>query len=168
MNKLHKIFLGVFCCGVLLCGIGAGVAFVEFSQFTYGGVQTVGELDLKTADVDVEFEPEEEGKTSILNCGDLVDEIQMDRNVPEGTVRFSVTYNAARVEPEFYWEREDHTVVFYRIWRGGDDVAALMAAKDLVLTGLRERKIYSFETVDFQELRVKVNPANIDDVRLGF
>lgn len=36
MSRLHKISIIVFCFGVLLCGIGAGVAFMEFGGYTYG------------------------------------------------------------------------------------------------------------------------------------
>ena len=42
MRRIQKILAGVFFGGVLLCGIGAGVAFVEFSSFEYGGEKQIG------------------------------------------------------------------------------------------------------------------------------
>ena len=48
MSKFQKILLGVFCGGILLCGIGAGVAFTEFSSLTYGGEKLLGEGEFVT------------------------------------------------------------------------------------------------------------------------
>lgn len=37
MHKVQMVLLGVFFGGVLLGGIGAGVALVEYSSLDYGG-----------------------------------------------------------------------------------------------------------------------------------
>ena len=60
MSRQCKISIVMFCVGVLLCGIGMGIAFTEFSGLAYGGTQILGGTDMKTANLDVEFEPEEE------------------------------------------------------------------------------------------------------------
>ena len=46
MSRLHKISIIVFCFGVLLSGTGAGVAFMEFGGYTYGGKYILGEPDM--------------------------------------------------------------------------------------------------------------------------
>ena len=56
MSRLHKILLGVFCGGVLLCGIGTGIAFTEFSALEYGGVTYIGDEHMKTENLDVALE----------------------------------------------------------------------------------------------------------------
>ena len=45
MTRLHKITIGIFCGGILLSGIGAGVAFGEFSGLAYGGAEVVGNFN---------------------------------------------------------------------------------------------------------------------------
>ena len=37
MRRIQKILFGTFLGGVLLCGVGAGTALVEYSSFTYAG-----------------------------------------------------------------------------------------------------------------------------------
>lgn len=64
MSRLHKRLIVVFCLGVLLCGVGAGVAFTEFSALTYGGRQILGDPDMRTENFDVEFEAGEEARKS--------------------------------------------------------------------------------------------------------
>ena len=55
MRRIQKILAGVFFGGVLLCGIGAGVAFVEFSSFEYGGEKQIGSDVLVTEAFDFAF-----------------------------------------------------------------------------------------------------------------
>ncbi len=170
MSRLHKILLGVFCGGVLLCGIGLGVMVLEFSEVTYGGIQIVGGTEMETKDMDVKFEPGETFRMGIRNVngyGDM-DEILEDLSVPENTVRFRVTYNGARVEPEVYCDEENHEIYFHRYWKGGDDLAVIMEVKDLFLESIRERKIYTYDAIDFEEIQVRINPANREDVYLLF
>ncbi len=170
MSRLHKILLGIFCGGVLLCGIGLGVMVLEFSEVSYGGIQIVGETKMETKDIDVKFEPGEAFQTGIRNVngyGDI-DEILEDPSVPQNTVRFRVTYNEARVKPMVYCDEENHEIYFQRSWNGGDDLAVIMEVKDLLLEGIRERKIYAYDAVDFEEIQVKINPSNRDDVYLLF
>ena len=42
----------------LLSGIGAGVAFGEFSGLAYGGAEVVGKTDIVTRDISKEIDPE--------------------------------------------------------------------------------------------------------------
>lgn len=60
MSRQHKIAIVIFCIGVLLCGIGAGVAFTEFGALAYGGRQILGETDMRTTEIDVAFVPKED------------------------------------------------------------------------------------------------------------
>ncbi|MDE6994562.1 MAG: hypothetical protein K2P41_09075, partial [Lachnospiraceae bacterium] len=97
MSRLHKISIIVFCFGVLLSGIGAGVAFMEFGGYTYGGKYILGEPDMRTDLIDVAFEPEEEALDIFGVIGSYnrrSTRIETDRSVPKNTARFCVTYNA--------------------------------------------------------------------------
>lgn len=42
MRRIQKILFGTFLGGVLLCGVGAGTALVEYSSFTYAGEKKIG------------------------------------------------------------------------------------------------------------------------------
>lgn len=177
MSRQHKIAIVIFCIGVLLCGIGAGMAFTEFGSFTYGGRQILGETDMRTEDFDVAFVPKENQKTIIVGAmayAAEIAEVCTDASVPPDTVRFRVTYNGKRVEPFANFEEASSEENFDRIdfalyWRNGDDETALMMeAKDIVLRNLKEGKIVSLDTVDVEGVTILVNPKNENDVRIMY
>ncbi|MDE6844364.1 MAG: hypothetical protein K2J99_01170 [Lachnospiraceae bacterium] len=172
MNKQHKITIVVFCIGVLLCGIGGGIAFTEFSSLAYGGRQIIGETEMVTKDFDVEFEPGEEpwdiiGINGIYRYGGM--DIQEDSSVPVNTVRFRVTYNTKRGEPFTELNLDDKRIYFGWSWlHFNDEMALIMEAKDVVLQNLKERKLVSFDTVELEQVEVFVNPKSVDDVRITY
>ncbi|MDE6389743.1 MAG: hypothetical protein K2L82_18360 [Lachnospiraceae bacterium] len=174
MSRKHKITIVVFCMGVLLCGIGVGIAFTEFSGLTYGGTEIVGETDMRTANLDVEFEPEEEvwnimGTRSWHSghYGGVNDMgIQTDSSVPVNTVRISVTYNANRVEPFTSLDIDSAEIYLGWYWNDTDELALMMEAKDKVLQNLKNGRLISFDVVNMEQVDVFVNPQNVEDVRL--
>lgn len=111
MRKLHITLLSVFGIGVLLGGIGTGIAIGEYSSLTYQGEVLLGGENLVTEELDYDFS--EGGYESVLlsycHWGDegrdslLVE----DETVPAGMVRYVVTYNKALVRPKLIdWEQE--------------------------------------------------------------
>ena len=48
MRNIQKKLLGMFAGGVLLTGIGTGIALVEYSTLSYGGHKIIGEDNLVT------------------------------------------------------------------------------------------------------------------------
>ena len=46
MRNIQKKLLGMFAGGVLLTGIGTGIALVEYSTLSYGGHKIIGEDNL--------------------------------------------------------------------------------------------------------------------------
>ena len=97
MCKMQKILLGIFLGGVLLGGIGTGVALVEYSSLAYGGEKISGEESLVTREIDYVFVPGEE-RINIVS-GYWADGVEVDDTVPEGVVRYEVIYNKNTVEP---------------------------------------------------------------------
>lgn len=92
MSRLHKVLLGVFCSGILLCGVGVGIAFGDFSSLAYGGEKTIGDTRMVTEDFDAEIEPGENPWSIYGYFGrGGVSELTTDEEVPENTVRFRVT-----------------------------------------------------------------------------
>ncbi len=88
--------------GVLLGGVGTGIALVEYSSLSYGGEKLIGEDSLVTKTLDFDFEPD--GRTLEIReerywRTGKEQEIEVDNTVPVGTVRFEVTYNQKTVTP---------------------------------------------------------------------
>lgn len=109
MRKLQKILLGTFLGGVLLGGIGTGVAFVEYSSITYAGERKIGQESMVTKDFDFTIEPEK----GLVVVGPVwyddgqVSNVEMDETVPKGMIRYRVTYNEKTVMPHLYFAEYD-------------------------------------------------------------
>lgn len=116
MRKLQKILLGTFLGGILLGGIGTGIAFVEYSSITYAGERVIGADSMVTKDLDFTFDAEK----GIVNVepvwydGGKVSYVELDETVPEGIVRYRLTYNEKTVSPHIHfaeyeedWKEED-------------------------------------------------------------
>lgn len=170
MSRLHKISIIVFCIGVLLCGVGAGLIFMELEGFAYGGHYILGEPDMRTDEIDVAFEPEE-GQLDIFGVIGSYNRrsarIETDSSVPVNTARFRVTYNAKCVEPFAQWQEDEGRIDFGWYWKDTeDDLALMMEAKDVVLQNLKEGKLVSCDVVHMEAVTVRINPANEEDVRI--
>lgn len=166
MSKFQKILLGAFCVGVLLCGMGAGITFTEFSSLAYGGEKILGGGKLTTKEIDVEFEPGENSYSVFGYYDNGYSEILTDEAVPENTIRFEVSYNAARVEPHPYVDKESAVVALDWYWKDVNEMELLMEAKDQVLAELKEGKISFYDVEGVKEVRILVNPVNEEDVRM--
>ncbi|MCI8517179.1 MAG: hypothetical protein HFG75_09980 [Hungatella sp.] len=116
MRRVHKVTTALFLSGVLLGGIGTGIALVEYSSLTYGGEHLIGEEYLVTKNLDYEFE--QDGRILILPRRYYMGRmralrVETDDTVPVGTVRYEVTYNEKRLEPQLTfepWEEEEETL----------------------------------------------------------
>lgn len=80
-------------------GVGAGTALVEYSSFTYAGEKKIGWEDLETKNLDFSFDRQK--GSLIVDTGfwgrRVSDGIEADPAVPEGIIRYEVTYNKKRV-----------------------------------------------------------------------
>ncbi len=107
MRNVQKVLTGIFLSGILIGGVGTGIAMVEYSSLAYGGEKLIGEESLVTRNLDYQFEPD--GGTLEL-AGfrywnrDEIQEIEIDSGVPVGTVRYEVTYNEKSVSPSLVFE----------------------------------------------------------------
>jgi len=123
MRRVQKILGGIFLTGVLIGGVGTGIAVVEYSSLAYGGEKLIGEESLVTKTLDFDFEPD--GRTLKVAEGrfwerDRAQEIEIDNTVPVGTVRFVVTYNEKTVTPSLEFEaceEEDMEAGNVTVWQ---------------------------------------------------
>ena len=108
MGKIRIILASVFLGGVILGGIGAGIAIVEYSSLTYVGEKKIGEENLVTCEMDYTFTLENE-QISIEDRDIWNTKIEEDETVPEGTIRYVVTYNEKTVKPTLrVWEEQNY------------------------------------------------------------
>lgn len=101
MRKVQKILLGVFLGGVLLGGVGTGVAFLEYSSISYAGERKIAEGSIITDNLDYSIDTD---KGIVILEPVWYDEgyranLETDESVPEGIVRYQVTYNTKTVKP---------------------------------------------------------------------
>lgn len=193
MRNVQKILIGVFVAGVVLGGIGTGIALEEFSGLRYGGRTVVGEEHLVTRELDFHFPIE--GKTLILGYnynGRLKQEelLVEDITVPVGTIRYEVTYNEQVVKPflqfdeyeeeeveEETWEEEETKseksepiyagILRLRASYIGNGFELFMENKDRILEELRQKKLSSYELAEITNLRIRVNPETMKYIEDG-
>ena len=107
MRRVQKVLTGIFLSGILMGGMGTGIAMVEYSSLAYGGEKLIGEESLVTKNLDYEFQMEE-GTLELAGFHywnrEKIQEIEVDGTVPVGTVRYEVTYNEKSISPNLVFE----------------------------------------------------------------
>lgn len=173
-NRLRLILLGVFCSGILLTGIGAGIAIVEYTSLEYTGVHVInGEITRE--DYEFKIELGEDEKFRVMNyCG--IVELVYDKTVPVDTVRCSVQYNQdiqkiwVGIDDGGNVNADDSAGCVWLYISGsyvGNEFDLLMRNKDSVLADLKQGKIGTYIMEDpVKEIVVKVNPEMKDVVDL--
>lgn len=110
MRKKWMILAGCFFGGILICGLGAGIGFVEFSQFTYAGDRTLGTIREET----LTYTAAEETDTYYVDLPwnrDAAQSIKMvsDNSLPKDTIEIDIQYNDDYEKPylsEYFWDEE--------------------------------------------------------------
>ncbi len=168
MRKIQKILTGIFLGGVLLGGIGTGVALVEYSSLAYGGERMIGEENLVTREIDYSFVPEQEQIT--IADGYWTDHVEVDDTVPEGIIRYVVTYNEKTVKPTLYFREANdknqspdprEISLELHVQFISSDLALLMECKDEILEKLKQKKIFSYNIAYVTDVKILVNSKSI-------
>ena len=179
MRKIKKILIGTLLTGVLLGGIGTGMALVEYSSFAYAGEKTIGEENLVTREIDFKFEPEK-GKLMVVHGywdrRNYPNALEEDETVPIGVVRYVVTHNSRLTdvalnfdtynqedteEEEIEAEMEETPLQGYlslQVRYVGNDFEMFMQSKDEILKELKQKQISSYNVAYITDVRIKVNP----------
>ena len=162
LHRLKKILLGVFLCGVLLGGVGTGAAFVEYSSITYAGEKKIGGEAMVTKNFDFSLDT---GKgivkvVPVWYDGKQLSYLEPDASVPEGVIRYRVTYNTKTVTPYLEFSENDGQGYLYLEEQYQDDFALWMENKDEILSDLKQGKVSSYRTDYITDVKVLVNPAS--------
>lgn len=196
---MNRKILGIaFILGVLLCGLGGGVSFAQYSKLEYAGERSIGEEKLVTETVEAVIE--EDGKIYVDAYAPLENiSLETDDSIPVNKILFDVTYNSERVSmgiKKSPYESEDISyvevvneygdVIEYReyddnnndsdkgevfhVGRYGryDDLKDFFEVKDMFLADLKNGKVGSYSVVFIQNITVRVNPANADRVDIYY
>lgn len=105
MRKDTKIILSIFVAGILLGGIGVGVAVSEIGNLTYSGVHFLGEDQMVTEIFDEKIVVDDSNKILIRpEFGNGIEEFEIiyKEGIPKDVIRYEVTYIKNNVEIETY------------------------------------------------------------------
>lgn len=181
-SMVIKTAVVVFCAGVLLGGIGTGVAIAEYTSLEYTGEHILGAENMKTENLDVSVIPEE-GKKIKIPRHYQVDRIHYGEDIPENTVRYVVTYNTELVKvwteyEEFEqhvqdgentedWDSQDRDQDDADRYQGcvwlnynyvSDEFDLFMRNKDKILEELKRGQIGSYRIESIQSIEIWMNP----------
>lgn len=93
----------VFAAGLLCIGVGTGIAFAEYSSFSYGGRKRLGNAEMTTE----RFEEERtEGLPFALRTYREI-EIIVDETLPDNKLVFEFEYDPEYVKTEIYRDIEE-------------------------------------------------------------
>lgn len=177
MKKMNMsmIMAVLFLCGILLVGIGTGVAFGEYSALEYGGEKEIGIGDRTEITLEREIAIGKKAKKTILynHYGDDC-ELKEDKKVPEGIVRYEIIYDSKQVQPELQYRdyseveyNEDETIkdfegeLYIVSQRTVNEMELFMEMKDKVLIDLKSGKISSYLYNPVEKIVVRVNPKTM-------
>ncbi len=176
MRNVQKTLFGLFAGGVLLTGIGTGIALVEYSTLNYGGHKIIGDDYLVTNTFTYEID-ENYSESVILEGFDYnvsrVTEFIENSDIPKNEIQYEVTYNTNKVRP-YIWSNESTDVVqnkneSLRIGLGMEyfrnEFADFMESKDLILSELKNHTISSYEMTYVTKVVINVNPEMMESIK---
>lgn len=168
-KTLRLAMLGVLCAGLLMMGIGAGVAFAEYSSFTYAGVRVPDQAQTQEQSFTAVLDPEAK-QLRIYGGGSYLSDqllelarLEVNGDLEPGTVRLDLRYRSVGPRIHASWAEGDAVRLY---WSGGYDMELLMSCKDQLLEDIRSRQIGDYVPVQLTEAVITVNPADAEKVTL--
>ncbi|MBQ2699389.1 MAG: hypothetical protein IJF62_05570 [Firmicutes bacterium] len=166
MNR--KLLVIVFLAGLLLVGLGCGVAFAQYSQFEYVGERQIGAEEL--TQVTLTEQLQHDGDILINTWASLEKAVQADASVAKDVICVDVAYNDQWVVlfglKEDTWANEEDDA-FWLGWgdAANDDLEILFALRDAVLADIKEHQIGAYDIADIETVTVRVHPDNVERVK---
>ncbi len=192
MRKIWWILIASFFVGILVCGLGVGIAFAEFSGLTYAGEEEIGEMVQETLVYEIATEAEHYNVYTNFYI-EPGQKIISDNSIPKDQIEIDVTYNGETDEPflyDHYYYQPEYTYV-QQIDEYGNEVyvenientdsgklvcdinvsynydgfQVFMEHKDEMLTDLKNNRIGSYRIKDDgYDVIVRCNPAIADKI----
>lgn len=174
MRKIYKIAAGLLMAGVLIAGIGSGVAFAEYSKFEYSGSKVLegSKYLTKTVSCQVDVKGMEKENQSVVYLDSTRHyRIVEDESVAKDCIKADIKYLTDRedMQPEFisehYYADEEHADGTYLFLdcdfvHGQEDMRILMRAKDMVLADLKKKQIGDYHADGVEEVIIRIHPES--------
>lgn len=181
-GNYRKILALILAIGVLLCGLGTGVALAEYSSFEYLGQKEMGGEEVVTDTFQETLYRGRNGDEKVYvhayGSGEEEMTLETSKKVPKDQIQFVVEYNPnnvqnihiAREDSAEYDEFPEETgyVSYYLTYymSDHDSFDMMMSYKDEILENLKEKRFYEYDYKTIQSVRVVVHPSNKDVVKI--
>jgi len=168
MHKMTRTLVLIFFCGILLMGVGCGIAFVEYSSLEYEGVHVIGNKE--NAELIYTIETEEERTLMIEkdNRPNWRVHIAYDDTMPKDQIKWKINYNKEIMLPYLeYYDEEDGRVIYMgmqRVPRGEFEI--FMREKESFLQDLKEGKIWSYDIDRHVEIEISFHSDLKEKIRI--
>lgn len=168
MRKRYKVMAGLLVGGILLAGVGSGIAFAEYSEFEYGGEKTLENSEYITKTLDYKV-PKDMIKNQVVHM-DIPDHywsqtVEEDASVPKDSIRIEVEYLTDQKDITPQMNEQIMTDIgsnmkylqldcgyYYR------DMHDFMRGKDIVLADLKNHTLSDYKMDGIQKIRIFINP----------
>lgn len=157
-NKVNGLLLAGLLGGVLITGLGSGIAFAEYMGFEYDDSALIEESTHEVEEFTYEMA---EGESVYVPANRL----NLDESLPVGTLRVKAEYDALTMGVGHSFDsRYDMTWIEVYTVDVLDDFELFMQTKDEILQGLKEGKLVAVPGDYYFDVSVSVNPADKDRV----
>lgn len=174
-NKTNSILFGCLLGGILVAGLGTGIAVAEYMNFEYDDTLISEQSELSVDEYSYEIA---DGERVVCEAGSLT----YDESVPVGTVLVRTEYCPQHVEVGYttadvsYFDGEArlqgwsyvtelHVYPIYAV----DRMELFMQHKDAVLEGLKEGRLVRYDSADYSfDVALVANPADKQRVFLSY
>lgn len=171
-KRFRWIMLAMLCAGLLTVGIGAGVAFAEYSTFTYAGQRVPGQAQTQSQSFTAAVDPEAKRITisgydgSGFHRLSEMAKIEVSKDLEPGTVRFDLRYQSIGRKIRADWNESPQENTIWLYWTGESDMDILMAYKDQILEDIRSRQLGDYTAILLEEVVITVNPVDAGKILL--
>lgn len=159
-TKLRIITAGLFCIGVLIGGIGTGIAFNDFSGFAYRLIPS-SEESFQTKTFTYQIQPEDSERIWMLSSfGEGLCTIEDKAEIPKDQVEITVVYNSELCDPYMTTRTDAESELWIQLYMEylDNEMESFMKYKDQFLEGLRNREIRDYREEYIRSVVYRVNP----------
>lgn len=184
--SFRKILIIIFCAGILFCGIGVGIAFMEYSSFEYLGQKNMGsdEIVSETFTKDLYKGETEEDSISYIRAYGLGDisnmTLETSKKVAKDKIQFVIEYNPNHVSSisigkvinnkyfDYDYDSGEYCVPasaeYYINGIIGEksQIEAFMEYKNEILENIKQKQFYEYNYECIYSIKVIVHPSNKD------
>ena len=187
---MNRKKLGIaFGIGILLCGLGCGIAFAQYSDFEYAGERKIGEETLKTETVERDIDADSKIFIGHPDYGcDIT--LVADESVPIDKIDFDVTYNTNEIDlriskyndvyttyTDDYYDDDGNLIdgnevekkeikFVFGTHKDDRDIDTMFKIKDELLKDIKNKKIGNYYVPGFESIVIRINLSNYDRVEI--